>query len=471
MKLGLQIFGMLIIAALLILLTAMRPGYVTNVTYLSGVLLFELILVSVWHYEKWFFAILMLSFLLAGSSLPLAGAATAARWVFLGVGVLVGVIKWGARGEKHGFSAIHMVALLCVISALVSAMDSTRTQFSLLKTSSLLLLFLYASFGARVAVADRTAEFFRGFVMACEALTLISGFLYVGLGYPLFGNPNSLGAIMGVAVIPVLLWSFLISEDRQVRHRRAAALCLAGYLLTSSGSRAGLLAVAVTLTVTCVALRRTDLLLKGSFVLVFLITAVGVLRPTRFDSLVSSFTEQLIYKGKMDQGLFGSRTTPWQETVAVIKESPWFGSGFGTDRVRGQAPESVFRTIEGANREHGSSYMALLQYVGLLGAVPFVIMLLLILSRIVRTCLWMRRTGDAHNYAVPLAMLCLAGMLHAVFEDWLISPGYYLTLLFWSSAFLLSDYAPRQTEEVPFAGNVVYRPAASDSPIAAFAGK
>ena len=73
MKLGLQIFGMLIIAVLLILLTAMRPGYVTNVTYLSGVLLFELILVSVWHYEKWFFAILMLTFLLAGSSLPLAG--------------------------------------------------------------------------------------------------------------------------------------------------------------------------------------------------------------------------------------------------------------------------------------------------------------------------------------------------------------------------------------------------------------
>jgi O-antigen ligase len=472
MRVGSQIVGVLIVAVLFLLLAAMRPGYVTNVTYLGGLLLLEVMLAAVWHYEKWFFAILMLTFLWAGSGIPLGSTASAARWVVLTVGAFVGVIKWGARREKQSFSAIHLLAFLCVVSALVSGLVSTRTQFSLLKSSSLLLLFLYVSGGARVAVADREGTFFKGLVTACEALSFLSAFSYMVLRFEVFGNPNSLGAIMGVAVVPILSWGFLISDDRRIRHRRTAALFVAGYLLASSGSRAGLLAAAVTLVVMCLALRRGDLMLKGSLVLAFLITAVGVVQPASFDSLVSAFTEQLIYKGKMEQGLFGSRKSPWQGTVAVMKESPWFGSGFGTDSTPGIVEsEASFRTTAGSNREHGSSYMALLQYVGLLGAVPFVVLLLLVVSQIVRTCLWMRRTGDPHSYAVPLAMFCLAGLLHAAFEDWLFAAGYYLSLLFWTSAFLLSDFLPRRTNDATLVRGAMHRPAASDSSIAVFASK
>jgi O-antigen ligase len=472
MKFGTQIFGMLIIAALLVLLAVMNPSYFSSITYLGGLLLLEVILASVWHYEKWFFTILMVIFLWAGSSLPLSGTALAARWVFLMVGGFVGVVKWGARGGKRSFSVIHLVALLCIVAALVSVMVSKKAQLSLLKSSSLLLQFLYVSSGARIAMADREAAFFKGLVTACEALSFLSGFCYVVLRNPLFGNPNSLGAVMGVGLIPILTWGVLISADRQVRHRRTAALFVAGYLLLSSGSRAGFLASAVALTVMCIGLRRGMLLLKGGLVLAFLITAFGVLQPEKIDSLVSSFTEQIVYKGKMEQGILGSRRTPWQDTVAVIKESPWFGGGFGTDSLPGQTgDDSPFRTVEGANREHGSSYMALLQYLGLLGAVPFVILLLLIISQIVRTFLSMRRTGDPQNYAIPLAMLCLAGLLHAFFEDWLIAPGYYLALLFWTSAFLLSDVLPRRTANVRLVDSMAPTRLAGDPQIGAFAAK
>ena len=68
-----------------------RPGYFTNFNYLGGVLLLEVLLVTIWHYEKWFFVVLMMSFIWAGSNLPLWSAGNVVRWFFLGFGALVGL--------------------------------------------------------------------------------------------------------------------------------------------------------------------------------------------------------------------------------------------------------------------------------------------------------------------------------------------------------------------------------------------
>jgi O-antigen ligase len=443
-----RIFGLLVIpvVAVVMLLTAeTHPGYFSNVTYLGGLLLLEVALAAVWHYERWFFFILMLTFIWAGTNLPLAGAGSVVRWVFLAVGAFVGLVKWAEQEPRQHFTGIHLVALLCVLSAVVSAMVSNRTQMSLLKSSSFFLLFLYGSCGVRVAVAGREAGFFRRLLTACEGISYVSGFLYIVLRFELFGNPNSLGAVMGVAIVPVLFWGVLIAEDRSLRHRRAFAFLLASYLLYSSVSRAGFLACAIAITVACIALRRHKLLIQGAFAVIFMGAVIAVVQPGQFDALVSSFSEDLIYKGKPQEGLLGSRTSPWKDTVAVIRESPWFGSGFGTDVAPGEPVQasSVFRTIEGTVREHGNSYLALLEYVGLLGVVPFVILLYQTLRLVFRSCCWMWRTGDAHHYAVPLAMICVAGLVHAVFEDWLFAVGYYLNIFFWTSVFILSDLQPR----------------------------
>jgi hypothetical protein len=39
-------------------------------------------------------------------------------------------------------------------------------------------------------------------------------------------------------------------------------------------------------------------------------------------------------------------------------------------------------------------------------------------------------------------MVVVAGLIHAVFEDWLFAPGYYLCVFFWSLAFVFVDLAP-----------------------------
>ncbi|MGB7864482.1 MAG: hypothetical protein WCF74_13905, partial [Candidatus Sulfotelmatobacter sp.] len=45
------------------------------------------------------------------------------------------------------------------------------------------------------------------------------------------------------------------------------------------------------------------------------------------------------------------------------------------------------------------------------------------------------------HYAIPFAMVTVAGLIHAAFEDWLFAAGSYLCLFFWVLAFLLVDLA------------------------------
>src|SRR5579864_2983514 len=212
MKPGLSVLGALAVPGLILAmfwLADIRPGYFANVTYLGGLLLLEVVVVSVWHYERSFLPILMLSFLWAGCSLPMAGAGAAVRWVFLLVGAVVGIVKWAERDQRQPFRAFHLIALLCVLAAVVSSLVSNHPAISLLKAGSLMMLFLYGCCGARIAVADRQAVFFRGLLTACEGATYLVGFTYVLARYEVFGNRNSLGAIMGVVVIPVLAWGVL----------------------------------------------------------------------------------------------------------------------------------------------------------------------------------------------------------------------------------------------------------------------
>jgi hypothetical protein len=93
-------------------------------------------------------------------------------------------------------------------------------------------------------------------------------------------------------------------------------------------------------------------------------------------------------------------------------------------------------------REHGSSYMTIAEWVGLLGVLPFAALVVVTASNVWKVCAWMIRTADPRHYSIPLAMVVLAGLVHATFEDWLFAPGYYLCVFFWVFAFLLADLVP-----------------------------
>lgn len=420
-----------------------RPGYFANSTYLGAIIAVEVVLACLWRFEKVFFPVTMWCFLSAATSLPFAAESFTVRWLFLAVGALAGLVIWLRSNHVQHFGVFHLVALFAVLAAIASASTSGTPLTALLKAGSLFLLFLYASTGGRVALAGREDAFVRGLVLACEILVFVTTIFYFA-GHDLFGNPNNLGAFVGVIATPVLLWAALVAETRGERQRHCAALVLCVVLLYVSVCRAAIVADAIVTVALAMGLRRPRLLLKAAFIAAFFLEAMAVANPAHMSELINSLSGRFVFKveGRPHQGIFGSRDTPWDDTISAVKQHPWFGTGFGTSDLGNLefAPQgSSIYTVEGSNREHGSSYFAVAEYMGLLGILPFLLLLLLLLRATGRAYMWMRRTSSPYHYAVPFAMVSLAGLVHAAFEDWLFAAGSYLCVFFWVLSFLLID--------------------------------
>jgi O-antigen ligase len=438
--------GSILLACLFAVYVAVfRPGYLSSAHDLAGLIFLQILLAAIWSYRQRFFPVLILVFLWAGTAVPLADVWTSGRWFVLAAGAMVGYLMY-MNDRNHHFSPFHLVAFGCVVAALVSAEVSAYPQQALLKSMSLLLLFLYGSSGARLAVVGREAKFASGMLLGCEILIYGSAASYFFFHFEIFYNPNSLGAVMGVAALPLMLWGIFVSEDVAQRRRRTLAALLALSLLLSSYARAGIVAAAVSCVLLCIALGRYRTLVKGIGIAIVTALLVAALVPLQRDQTaqVDSLSSTFLYKGKREEGLLGSRRSAWDQTSSVIREHPWFGSGFGTSVTGRDVNKDIGSFASGptSTREHGNSYLAITEWVGLLGVSPFFGLVILIVLNVVRVTRWMRRTGDPFSLAVPLAAVLAAGLIDAAFEDWLFAVGYYLCIFFWTADFILVDLLP-----------------------------
>ncbi len=417
--------------------------YLGNVSFLGAILLLEVIIASLWKYDQRFFAVLMVTFAWAGMRVPLQNAGTTGRWVVLFAGAIVGFIIWIKTPRKH-FQSIHLIAFFCICAAFVSATVSPFVQMASLKALSLFLLFLYCVSGARLAVLGRENRFFPGIVWGAEIVVYATAVCYFGLGQRIWGNPNSLGAAMSIGAFPLLLWGWLTSDGPAVKGRRLVALLLCTYLVYFSVARAAMVSVLFVTLTFCVCLRQYKLLMKMAAVVLFVVAVGGMLAPETLNDQLTNLKDAFLYKGHKEEGLLGSRRTPWDKAVASIKEHPLFGTGYGTSPT-GEDPGLYFgkvaSTAETAG-EHGSSYLTIVEWVGLLGVLPFIGILAVTTSNLWKICAWMRRTADPSHYAIPLALVVVSGLVHASFEDWLFAVGSYLSLFFWVCAFVLADFVP-----------------------------
>jgi O-antigen ligase len=437
----------LIVAAVLGLpvlayLTFSHLGYFTQPAFIGGILILECLCAAVWFYRRVFFPLVLVSFLLAGVDLPVGGGWDVARWVFLGAGALVGTFIM-LKDRGHHFGLFHILAAFSVMAATVSAAVSRFPEHALLKAFSLFLLFAYASTGARLSVIGRENRFFTGLVVGCEVFIIaIAGFYFLGI--EMMGNRNSLGAVACVSA-PILLWGILVEENPFIRRRRGVIYALCMYLTFHSGARAGMAAAVVSCGLLCFGLRKYRMLIQGMVIILILATTSAIVDPSGFSDRVSSLTASIVYKGKDPTlGVLGSRMSPWQAAADSIRTHFWFGTGFGTADNGQDASEQVGNLASSSvgMAENGSSFLAITAWVGVGGILPFVLLLFVLLGKVARTLIWMRKTGNACHPAVPLAMVVVAGLVHACFEDWLFAVGYYLCVFFWSLALVLVDVAP-----------------------------
>lgn len=433
---------------MLALVLLKRPDFLSTPSAIGALIAAQLILAAVCRFRQAFFLALMIAFVWAGTEFPDKTVWLKGRWFVLGIGALTGLAIY-MKDQHHRFGVFHLVASFCVLSAIVSALVSSYPEESLLKAISLFLLFLYASSGARIAVPVFEPEkFFRGLRIICEFVTYFTVVAYFVFHWEFYGTSNSLGAVMGVVVTPALLWGVLTAPTINCRRRLGFALILALLALMSSFARAAICASAVSCFAICIALRQYRLLAKGIGAVVVLALAAATVVPRQSEAPIAdgstSALDLFIFKGNSHQGAFGSRRGPWQETWNVIENHPWFGSGFGTSQT-GEDLTNLDIKYTGTHidtrvvREHGNSYLAIAEWVGLFGVIPFYSLVGLSLFNIKKVLSTMRRTGNIFLPSIPATAIVLAGLVEAVFEDGLFAVGYYLCVLVWALAFILDD--------------------------------
>lgn len=431
--------SILVVVAAAFLTAWVRPFYFTSQTIIGGLLFLELLVAAICFYRRFFLPALLLVFLFAGLDLPLKGVWTQARWLFLGAGAFVGGLVM-LKERRLPFKLFHIIAMFSIFACLMSATVSQHSDVARLKATSVLLLFVYASTGARLAFARSESKFLHGLRMGGGILIVAVGILY-GVGFPVLGNPNSLGAVM-CFLAPFLLWALLLDQESYYRPVHMVLFLLCVGLLLYSRSRAGLLAAAFSCTLLCVGLRRYRLFVRGLVAAAILASTISLVRP----EFLGSFGGEIVYK-RQDQGqeFWSSREEPWAKAIEIIKGHPWFGMGIGTlaeNTDRAEEPV-IFASSNRVNTENGSSYLSVLSGLGILGAIPYSFLLLILIGNILRTLVFMWRTRSAFCSAVPFAVVIVSGLIHAAFEDWLLAPGNYLCVFFWVFAFIFVDVAPR----------------------------
>jgi O-antigen ligase len=267
-----------------------------------------------------------------------------------------------------------------------------------------------------------------------EGLVYFSAICYLA-SFEVWGNPNSLGLIMGCICWPVLLWRFITPTVRRKSPRQYIALFICGALLVLSISRASLAAAAVTSMFLLVGARRYRLLLVGVSLFMVILLNMYLVTPERFQNASEAF----LYKKGERGDVMNSRQKPWERSMVTFRDHPWLGLGFGA-ADNSSNWRFTYATQGYLTRERGSSYLTILESTGLVGTVFFALLILALIREIWRVFLWLRRTGKVNQPAVVAAAIILGGLVNAAFEDWMLAAGYYMSVIFWILAFSLRDW-------------------------------
>jgi O-antigen ligase len=409
-----------------------------------SILLVLLALVSGHLYDLFFYAC-PLVFLFAQFQIA---AFDLARWVFL-----IFVILLSAYLNQKRRLAPNPVALgigLIAVYAILTSPLSYYPTVSLQKGISLLLLagfILFVSPIIRLLHPQTNASKYmlRMYLYFSIAIVVFNGIYYLvrpfssndffsgsallgGRFRGWFVNPNGIGAVYGIFLLPIL-WSEVSNHKTGLaRLGLLFAFLLAAIQLLASQSRAGISAGTISLLVLVLGPKKWPSRMIIVTMLVLIVLTVYLDNPT--DNLIRSFVyrDEVRFEGS-------GRLPVWVAVWGKFLANPVFGSGLGVadtgSDMRSLALNSLAYTIE-----KGNSYLGALEELGLVGVTLLTAALLL---PILKAC-WkelnaVNRTRDKSN--LVLAAIVVAGLANAMFEAWLLSVGSFLGLSFWMFASLL----------------------------------
>lgn len=351
---------------------------------------------------------------------PFNPIAQTARFFILPLMIVVGVWK------SHEFKFDSKAVLLFSIAVLPSIIVSDHKSDALLKSATIVLLFIAASvyFKSR---ADSGLQSMYYSLLFASYLLVITSFIYkvsgqgIRAGYYIgyFGNRNGLGAVL------VMAFAILLAETwRKKNFFTIICLLLDVYLVLQCQSRGAFLSMIVCAFVFLffVIKNKTAFFSTIIAILVFIALLWGPI--SSLDIVQRIFNEGAARDELWDYG--------WQ----VIKAHPVFGVGFSCSQFSNH--------LEGTeNMNFHNSYIGIMADVGFFGTIVVVCLFAYLIKTI-----YTKRTffSDENNpnrlFFIALVCLCISFLFLSYGEGYLLAAGSPFSFLFWCCVFCLASFAP-----------------------------
>ncbi len=241
----------------------------------------------------------------------------------------------------------------------------------------------------------------------------------------LYRGPNSEGAYLAFAFLSGL---WLISTQPRRIFKFFAQFMVAVNLacIYATGSRASFIgALGGAMVWGATQLIRSQSQRRRRFIITLMVLGAAVIIQR---GIFVRGWEMMSRGGITAEDFFASRIYIWQDSIEAFKRHPWLGYGFGVGELA-DADEEVGTSAIGSVRD-GSGYMGMLESVGALGVIAFVLVIIQV-SLKEKRLITRRITSDsavmAHAAFAQIAFL----LLNLIGEVWILGPGNPTFQLFW----------------------------------------
>lgn len=348
--------------------------------------------------------------------------------VFYSCGIFIGLIYVLTRKFTCKFNVFSLFFGVCIISSILSEHFSYRVWLL-----GGILVFMTPILSSKSIQVFRIRYIWTSLYLF-PVLSLISLFCYwAGINMmalnsgdvkwdfsALFGHSMWLGAANGLSNI-VILWWLLNAASRSRKLLFILWLLASIFVSVVSASRSALAASCVSMFFLLWVVSKNLKSVVKKMTIVFLLSVV--LLPFYYqsaDRMIAKFQYQMENQKTSRDELVDLRLT---EFIS----SPLWGVGVAVHID----PDTGDREV--GRMESGSGWLSILSQTGLLGFLVMAVMVFKIMQRI-------RRSVSFHGQFQLLSAIWIYLLLHSCFEGYILTPGYYLCVLFWGILGLLYSY-------------------------------
>ena len=371
-----------------------------------------------------------------------------ARWPMLGL--LLFACMATPPPRRRPIDGKVVVLFLCfLLAALYSTAVGIAADKSILRLLSVLLIIIAAAILSGAWADQRGRDMFLAELVFMARFVAFSSFLLlvarVNLGRVpgrfsgWTSNPNELGTMLLLLTVPVLHRA-MTAPSRGFRSERLL-LGVIGVVLLATGSRGAILGIAFGVLVYLWSVRKVSIRssLVAAALSALLYTAVGGADTVR----QVPGLRRLVPKDSIEDDLdiaelraLSGRGEVWKLTLELFEKNPWRGYGWGVESELLEIHSDRIHYHQGAHVHN--SYLSLLLQVGLLGAIPIVLLLLTAVRRSGRAILREHESSSIPSgHAGVLLAMFVGGLAHAFVESWLFATGNLNSLIFWPVWFML----------------------------------